>query len=171
MQLHLDFLTREFFSMSLQAATQHIKIYAPEAKEADRKEVRSHLRALLEKLEIEYVTEVSEDAHVKNIERIVWSVSRRHSGLLADGRFPVASAQKALNLYLKYLWCVGRIMRPQHCPIDAFVLRAANLKSARPWTKMATIEEYKATIEQLKARTDGLSLAEWELVKYNEGDA
>ena len=101
MQPQVDFLLREFFSMSLQAATQHVKVYAAEATEADRQEIRDHLREHLERLEAQYRATVDEIAHVENIERIRRSISRRYAGLLHDRRFPFATAQKAVNLYLK----------------------------------------------------------------------
>lgn len=36
--------------------------------------------------------------------------------------FRIGSAQKALNLYRKYLWCLGYIPFPPHCPFDATII-------------------------------------------------
>jgi hypothetical protein len=171
MQPQVDFLRREFFSMSLQAATQHVKVYATEATEADRQEVRDHLREHLERLETQYRAPVTEVAHVENIERICRSLSRRHAGLLHENRFPFATAQKALNLYLKYLWCLGLIDRPPHCPVDAIVLKAAKAKITKAWTKIESKAQYLQAIAELKTGANGLPLAEWELHVYNASDA
>ena len=157
--------------MSLQAATQHVKVYAAGTDEGDRKEIRGHLRELLETTTGQYASEVDEDTHVKNIERIAKRLSRRHAGLLHEGRFPIASVQKALNLYLKYLWCLKLIQRPPHCPIDAIVLKKAKAKYTKAWTRIGTIQDYRRAIAELKDEAKAVPLAEWELLVYNASDA
>ena len=171
MQPYEVFLRREFFSMSLQAATQHVKVYAAGTNEGDRQEIRDHLRDLLEVISAKYEVAVSESDHVKNIQGIVNTLSRRHSGLLNTRRFPFSSAQKALNLYLKYLWCLQLIEMPPHCPVDAIVLKAAKAKSVKAWTRIESKEEYLSAISELKAAAGEKGLAEWELHAYNSSDA
>lgn len=77
-------------------------------------------------------------------------------------------AQKSLNLYLKYLWCLSEVPMPPHCTVDGIVLRAAGVHGS--WTKCDSIEEYKRWIGELKkhakkhAGTD--KLAEWEILVW-----
>lgn len=80
----------------------------------------------------------------------------------------IGAAQKALNLYLKHLWCLGEIPEPPHCPIDAVVLGKVPVCDKVRWTLMKTIEEYRDVIEKAKKAAKGVPLAQWELSLYNE---
>lgn len=51
------------------------------------------------------------------------SLSSEYVSVLADGRMKIGHAQKALNLYLKYMWCAGWVREPPHCPFDRIVLQ------------------------------------------------
>ena len=88
-----------------------------------------------------------------------------------EGRFRIGRAQKALNLYLKYLWAFGWIPPPPHCPFDSVVLRELSLpkKHDIPWTKMDDVDVYRAWIEaaKRKAKTCGLCLPRWEVKTWN----
>ena len=43
---------------------------------------------------------------MRNIVALSEGLSEDHADILAGKRFRVGTAQKALNLYLKYLWCL-----------------------------------------------------------------
>lgn len=87
--------------------------------------------------------------------------------LFRAGRFRIGLAQKALNLYLKYLWCAGFAARPPHCPVDAIILEAAGIRDATPWTRLDSIEEYVRLIHRLRDGTKGQPIAEWELAAWS----
>jgi hypothetical protein len=58
----------------------------------------------------------------------------------------IGLAQKALNLYLKYLWCLGEIHEPPHCPLDSIVLgQVPGCKDVR-WTLIATLGSDKGRV-------------------------
>jgi hypothetical protein len=166
-----SFLLDQYFSLSLQAATQRAGVWAPLVPEAARKELHCHLQELLEKTQSQYASGVTEAAHVKNIGRIASSLTRRHAGLLFEGRFRVGPAQKALNLYLKFIWCAGYIPNPPHCPVDAVVLRAVKLSHSIRWTKIDSITEYMVVIDALKSVAGPKTLAEWELAVWARREA
>lgn len=92
------------------------------------------------------------------------SITREQGGSCHEGfrhgRFRIGLAQKALNLYLKYLWCADLAARPPHCPVDAIILAAAGIKDATPWTKLDSIDEYARLIERLRSRSAGKPRAE-----------
>ena len=117
------------------------------------------------------MTQVQEATQIKNIERIADSLTRRHSGLLIDHRFRIGPTQKALNLYLKYMWCAGHIAMPPHCPVDAVVLKSLKLSQPISWTKMYSIQQYTEVIAALKVIAAPSSLAEWELGECVRRDA
>ena len=54
--------------------------------------------------------------------------------VLYEKKIPIGIAQKAVNLYLKYMWCFGWIPEPPHCRIDRTVLEAVDDQD--DWTKM-----------------------------------
>jgi hypothetical protein len=162
------FLIRSVFGTALMATAQRGKLYRDGSTQAARDAFREALRKALESLAVQYKNEVSPDQHCASIETLSNSLSASHKDALKCGRFRIGSAQKALNVYLKFMWCLGRIKRPPHCPFDSRVLSLIpNCKKVK-WTKLDCIVEYKRVAgeaEQL-AKTKRLSLAEWELKNY-----
>ena len=110
------------------------------------------------------------EAHLTNIEELADHLTNEHGSLLIEGGFESVSLQKALNLLLKYLWCLGEVEHPPHCPFDSIVLSEIGKYSDGPplvpWTQMDSPEEYRryvAAAECAIAETLYASLAEWEL--------
>jgi hypothetical protein len=164
-----DFLLREFFTLTLAGTVQRSGLYNDGTTEKDRKPFQDSLRGILEEMAVDYAECVSEEKHVENIERLADKLSAKHADILAEGGMRIGLAQKALNLYLKYLWCLGEIPKPPHCPIDSIVLsKVPGCKDVR-WTRIEEIEEYRRIIASAKdeARFKGQSLAQWELTIYN----
>src|SRR5208282_1517190 len=90
-------------------------------------------------------------------------------------QFPIGRAQKALNLFLKYLWCIGEICEPPHCPFDSVIIAKLPKGTCPSWTKLDRIGDYRNLVEaakkfvaETKDPADDSSLATWELRKYNE---
>jgi hypothetical protein len=125
---------------------------------------------------------VEENAHVGNIIDLAGRVSQEVGRFLAgDNGLTVGRAQKALNLYLKYLWCAGRKLEPPHCPFDGKVVKKLNkLKKLPPgfesWTAIADKDKYCELVKEARDRmimlTDDQdikpeSLAVWELREWN----
>lgn len=160
------FLADEFFTMTLMATVQRGNLYREGSSEDSHEVFRRALRSRLERLTDQYAAGVSEDQHLANIENLANELS--DSDALKDRRFRIGSAQKALNLYLKYMWCSGRIPTPPHCPFDSVVLeRLPGCRNVR-WTQLDSLREYKQIVEEAKKGAGGKSLAEWELRLYND---
>lgn len=165
------FLLNQLFNMTLAATVQRSMTYRKNTVEEDRVDFRRNLQALLMSLSEQYRKAVSEVAHCENIATLAKEITQKHGGVLHDRRFRIGSAQKALNLYLKYLWCLGRIEMPPHCPIDGIILNeiAKNTDYKKiSWTKLDSITEYKEIIRKAKEVAGQSSLSEWELKFYNE---
>ena len=88
--------------------------------------------------------------------------------ILRGGRYRYSSAQKLLNLYLKYQWCLGHVAEPPHCPVDRIVLSMTSLKNKANWTEIDSRHEYMQLIDAIReqADRDGLSIAAWEMTNY-----
>lgn len=167
------FMHSQIMSLSVSAAvvrSRPLPVYCSEASEELRRGVQLAIRAKLAGFEPQYIETQSDEAHVQNITDLATSISQGHAATLVNGVLRIGTAQKALNLYLKYLWCLGRIKEPPHCPIDAIVLGHAHEVANVRWTQMNDIEEYKRCINSLRlqAQERKLSLSCWELQLWNE---
>lgn len=169
----LVFLNSQIFAMTLAATAQRSMLYAAELTERERRPFQVSLKAALESCSRQYLSSVPESRHVENIVRLGNDLSTRHPELLNAGRMRIGHAQKALNLYLKYLWCIGRTAEPPHCPIDSIILKKVPGHAQTRWTQLVAPAQYMQIIAAAKeqASTKGLSLAEWELLEYNRRDA
>ena len=171
MTSRLDFLRSEFRMLSFMGASQHVAIYAEGSDEGIRKAFRAGLYTKLESFAQPYSrAEFDEDEHIANVQRFAGELSDEFGSTLKGRRFLIGPAQKALNLYLKYLWCAGWIPRPPHCPVDALVLSEANHVGIR-WSKMDSIHAYQEAIAILRQAAGDMPLAEWELEAWRRAKA
>jgi hypothetical protein len=156
------FLESEFLTNAIDGALQHAGIYSATASDKRRNELREHLRDSLRQFARQYRRSdtVSERDHYRNIQSLADELSSNFNDIMKD-KFRIGVAQKALNLYLKYLWCMDRIPVPPHCPFDSTVLRELELESS--WTHSSKMEDYKSWVEHARAVAGPKTLAEWEL--------
>jgi hypothetical protein len=162
-----EYLKDEFLVMSLSAALQRSNTYAASASAGARAELRCAFRKELLGVECQYAGGVDDETHAKNICAIAEALTSKFAGCLNGGRFRVGIAQKGLNLYLKYLWCLGKIPTPPQCPIDRVVIDCLPRRHRLAWTSLDTIGDYKSLVSALRREVAGESgLAEWELRQY-----
>ena len=165
------FLREELLTLSINGALGRVDIYSESAqKEEDRIDFRRDLRSELKKMVAEYTTEVPEQIHLSNIQSLANRITLKHRGSLKNGRFKIGRAQKALNLYLKYLWCLGFITLPPHCPFDSKIINKLPECSDLKWTSIDAIDAYVRLVEAARKRAalKSLSLSEWELQAWND---
>lgn len=173
-----EFIEDQLIVNSIGGAFQRAKVYA-DAKGADEKErkyLRDKLRDLLRELKRQYADEVSNEQHSANIQRIADDLTNEFAerGLLHENRFRIGIAQKALNLFLKYLWCLGKVATPPHSPFDDGIIARLPLsqeqKGSLRWTKLDSMADYQILIAaaSTQIKTDGYaSLSEWELANFS----
>nr|MBI3614129.1 hypothetical protein [Nitrospirota bacterium] len=161
------FLKDELFSLTLMATVQRANVYAKRSPDKGRKAFRAALQALLEEIAQAYGQEVLEETHIRNILELSRRLTSVHSKVLRSGRFRIGPAQKALNLYLKYLWCLGAIPRPPHCPFDFQIIKKLPTYTGPSWTALETEADYRNLIKAAKATAQSDHLADWELKTYN----
>lgn len=144
-------------------------IYAASVSKDDKPELHRAVYRLLDSYAGQYFGQVKDDQHCKNLKDLAKAISDEFQNrkVLANDRFRIGIGQKALNLYLKFLWCLGKIPTPPHCPFDSTILKKLEwLKEPTEWTKMDDIEEYKRWVKAARdeAEEEGFSsIAEWEL--------
>jgi hypothetical protein len=112
---------------------------------------------------------VDDNRHVENIASLADDLSEGFGSILKDGRFRVGSAQKAVNLYLKYLWCTEQIRMPPHCPFDSIIISKLPDCSDLNWTELDTVKDYERLVKAARAKAGNIPLARWELETYTSG--
>ena len=70
-------------------------------------------------------------------------------------------------MYLKYLWCLGKIPQPIHCPLDSQIIAKLSTYKGPRWTELDREEDYRKLVEAAKLKAQGIPLATWELQAYN----
>ncbi len=160
------FIYSQIIMMTLSATLQRNTVYL-NANETERREVRKGIELELNNLSKNYLNCVSEKEHEKNIIHLANSISKKYNSYLENGRFRIGTAQKALNLFLKYLWCLEKIHEPPHFPIDAIMLAKIPDCSGIYWTKLDSIDSYKEIIQKAKNVANGQTLSIWELYEYS----
>ena len=163
----LGYLRDEFHSLTLQGTVQRNPLYAPDALEADRKRFRLGLRQALDDMAEGYGDAVTDEQHFEAIEVLARRMSHEHGHVLREGRFHIGHAQKALNLFLKYLWCAGWIPIPPHCPFDRMVIQRLPSEVPLNWTTIDDLGEYRQLVDAARQVAGDQPLAEWELELYS----
>jgi hypothetical protein len=165
-----EFLRQTALFNAIGAAFQRALIYVDGSDNDAKGHLKRDLEKHLRRIESQYQGSVSPEKHLQTITDVVKGMSRKHARILENGRFRVGIAQKAVNIYLKLLWCYEWIPEPPHCPIDSIVLAEVGDRQTK-WTKMDDIEDYCDAIERIQAyiRQTGsmASLSKWELYVWN----
>lgn len=160
------FLSDVIFGITLAGTSQRGNLYRREATTNERNKFRPALRRALENVAEQYRTPVGDDRHIANINNLAKTLSQQQAHALNGRRFRIGSAQKALNLYLKMLWCLDRIPMPPHCPFDRIVLSRAPGCEGMNWTQLDSLHDYKHIVRCARSAANGVPLAEWELHLY-----
>jgi hypothetical protein len=147
-------------SNAIQSALQHNKTYRTGSDDGLRDAFRAEWAELIREESQRYTEPVSDVQHCEAIQRISDRLRARFGQLLSDGHLRYGTSQKALNLYLKFLWRLGKVAPPPHCPVDRIILSAGGIDGV--WTKCDSVEQYMAWINVLKTKARPRSLAEWE---------
>jgi len=153
------------------ALRKRSKTYKDDVSDSDKQDIRKSLGEFLNSLDDKYKEPVDEQQHIANIESLSNKISQEYGKLLCGGRFMIGSAQKAINLYLKYLWCLGKIPTPPHCPFDRRIIQKLKDHSDVRWTTLDNVEVYKNLVKEARkiAKTTNYeSMAQWELEQYND---
>lgn len=166
-----NFIINEFFTMSWGAAVQHNKTYKTGVTNKQKTEFKNGMIAFIKTdiLPKYYDERVAEECHVKSIEQIKQYAEKEYKNILNNCIFKYGTAQKLLNLVLKYLWCLSEIPEPPHCPIDRNVLESCRIRNIN-WTEINSEDEYNDCVSKIKAYIGNQSLAQWELEQWNTGN-
>ena len=163
----VKFLINEFLTWSIFGALGRLKTYSDIATDKEKNSFRDSLKKRLAEVAREYTSPVTETKHLSNISNLADEMTSNFSGCLRNKRFRIGIAQKALNLYLKYLWCFSIIPLPPHCPFDSKVLGHLPECADLDWTSIDIISDYMRLVTAARRQANGRPLSEWELEIWN----
>ena len=128
--------------------TRKRPVYSENVKECDRKPFRETWQEFLHATAMFYRYPVSGKEHIEKIKSMCDLLTKNHGGILENGKMRFGVTQMGLNVYLKYLWCLGEIPPPLHCPV-----------SENGWTGWETDTEYKIFVDGYReqAKNHGLT--------------
>ena len=154
---------------SIIASLQRNRTYKEGTSDTDKRELRKALEDQIRSFAEKYLKPVSDEDHIGNICHICSQIKKQHASILFDSKLRLGTAQKAFNLYLKFLWCLDiKRATPPHCPIDGIILKKAGINGS--WTKLDSKDIYLRWIDQIRSVTqkNGFdSIPQWELAIWN----
>ncbi len=142
------FIESEIWLLTISGGFQRANVYINGATNKERLEFRKKLHDEVINIAAEYTGTVSEARHIDNINKI----SKLNHPALNNGFLKFGISQKILNLYLKYLWCLGEISTPPHFPVDRTIQIILKYKPVVNWTEIDSRVEYMRIIEHAHAK-------------------
>jgi hypothetical protein len=160
----VNFIKDEMFILTISGAFAHNKIYRNGVAAENKIKFRDDIRSFLGNFENKYKNKITEEEHLVILDKFKKDITIAGKNILEGSSISFGTVQKILNLYLKYLWCLGLIVEPPHCPIDRTILNIIKDYKTN-WTKMKK-KEYQSAIEKIKSIKGYKNIASWELDEF-----
>ncbi|OGZ62987.1 MAG: hypothetical protein A2998_01080 [Candidatus Staskawiczbacteria bacterium RIFCSPLOWO2_01_FULL_37_25b] len=163
-----EFIKSQIFSLTIMGGlSRGYPVYEKAVLETDKNNFKKFLEETLKSYGKLYEKEVEENEHIKNILKLKKVATEKFGKIFKDKKFRLGRAQKVLNLYLKYLWTLGRIPKPPHCPFDSVIISKLGKEVKNiTWTKLDKEEDYKRLVEVARKISHD-NIASWELEYWN----
>ncbi|MDA9951947.1 hypothetical protein N9D46_00825 [Chitinophagales bacterium] len=155
-----DFINKEIWMLTFGASFQRAYAYVDNASNDTKVLFKNNTTVVVENILAQYKTaKVTDGQHLDNI-KAVSDNSKQYSEIFNGGKINFGIAQKMLNLYLKYHWCLGNINEPPHFPVDRIIQQKLNehakLKGLPklellPWTQFKDETHYIKVINYARA--------------------
>jgi hypothetical protein len=116
--------------------------------------------------------DVLDETHIQTIRDMADRLGAVHRDILNGGILVFGVAHKALNVYLKYLWCANLNIRPPHCPFDYDLISSLKPGSGVEyrWTHADKEDDYHEWVRLAKAAAERggySSLSAWEVAAWD----
>jgi hypothetical protein len=165
-----DYLVRELWILAWSASVQRARLYRP-GRDLNSRETQHFQDKLFGFLSREvipkYRDRVEEEQHYEQIDDLIACANNAGKQVLGDRGYKYGIAQKLLNLFLKYHWCLGTVAEPPHCPVDRIVIENTTYKGKVNWTDLVGRSQYQMIIEDIRRQAKPQSIATWELSIFN----
>jgi hypothetical protein len=155
-----DFINKEIWMLTFGASFQRAYAYVESASEDIKVIFKSNTTIVVENMLTQYkVGTVTDEQHITNIKELSNS-TKKYSEIFNGGQINFGIAQKMLNLYLKYQWCLGNIKEPPHFPVDRIIQQKLNEQAKLkglpklellPWTQFEDEIHYSKVINNARS--------------------
>jgi hypothetical protein len=155
-----DFINKEIWMLTFGASFQRAYAYVENASEDIKVIFKSNTTVVVETMLAQYkIVKVTDEQHITNIKKLSNS-TKQYSEIFNDGQINFGIAQKMLNLYLKYQWCLGNIAEPPHFPVDRIIQQKLNEQAKvkglpklelLPWTQFKDEIHYSKVINHARS--------------------
>ena len=155
-----DFINKEIWVLTFGASFQRAYAYVDNASNVTKVLFKNNTTVVVENMLAQYKTDkVTDGQHINNIKAVSDS-SKKYSEIFNGGKINFGIAQKMLNLYLKYQWCLGNIDEPPHFPVDRIIQQKLNEQAKLkglpklellPWTQFKDETHYIKVINHASA--------------------
>ncbi len=146
-----DFIHRMVLRNATNAAIRRAKVYSASASQTEKNVFREDLKRWLKQLGLRYIaSEYDGGKYCDEIVSLKTHLTCRHSRLLNGGNVKIGVCQKAITLYLKYLWLLGDNSRkPVFATLDRGIINLAEVAKPPNWTELDDIKEYKRVVKEI----------------------
>lgn len=175
------FLLNEIFTSSINAGLQtRNRDYPVYKKNLTDLKAKENMILCIRKFLLGYIKDfdaIDEEGHKEKITLMAKRITENYMPILHNGEFRIGISQKIINLFLKYLWCIGWINEPYHCPFDSIIkshlIKGDSSVQLTDWTRMNSMEEYKEYVKVARERANDehCSIPEWEVKVWNRRNA
>ncbi|MDB4028015.1 hypothetical protein N9459_02395 [Flavobacteriaceae bacterium] len=155
-----DFINKEIWMLTFGASFQRAYAYVDNASNDTKIRFKNYTTVVVENILAQYKTDkVTDVQHIDNIKALSVS-SKQFSEIFNGGKINFGIAQKMLNLYLKYQWCLCNINEPPHFPVDRIIQQKLNEQAKLkglpklellPWTQFKDETHYIKVINHARA--------------------
>ena len=155
-----DFINKEIWMLTFGASFQRAYAYVDDALNDTKILFKHNTTVVVENMLAQYkTTKVTDSQHINNIKALSDS-SKQYKEIFNGGKINFGIAQKMLNLYLKYQWCLGNIIEPPHFPVDRIIQQKLNEQAKLkgmyklellPWTQFKDETHYSKVINHARA--------------------
>lgn len=121
----------------ISAAVRQLKVYSLHDA-SKRREIRGKWKEQLITLGEKYKDTQTRQQFEKDVEELWTAMNAKYKAEFthpdlrnSNPGFRIAQAQKSLSVYLKHLWCNGKIAMPPVCPIDSTILKVIGKRGGR----------------------------------------
>ena len=159
-----EFINKEIWMLTYGASFQRAYSYVTDASEETKKLFKVKTSVFINNMLAQYKSgKVSDAIHIKNIKELS-NFTKHFSDIFNGGQINFGIAQKMLNLYLKYQWCLGNIEEPPHFPVDRIIQQKLNEQAklhgiskleVLPWTQFKDKTHYSRVIQHARSLKTG----------------
>lgn len=146
-----DFIHRMVLRNSTNAAIQRANVYSSTTSQIGKNAFREDLKRWLTQLGLRYFAwEYNGKKYCDEITSLKTHLNTRHSFLLNGGNVKIGVCQKAITLYLKYLWLLGdNSKKPIYATLDRGIMNLAGVTNPPNWTELDDIQEYERVVREI----------------------